>query len=121
MECRLQFASTWSCDIVLRFHTDKDGQLLRELREFTFGPTLYDRNSVEQMLRRAQRAILRPTIDPPKFLDDSDLKIEFPPPLSFSSNCVCIRVAGPNLADLYFYDLPGLSAPSHRATASLTR
>jgi hypothetical protein len=107
MECRLQYAATWSCDIVLRFHAGTDGELLREMKEFSFGPRLTDRAAVENMLRRAQRAILRPSIEPSKFLDDSDQSIAHPPPLSFSTNCVCIRVAGPNLADLYFYDLPG--------------
>jgi hypothetical protein len=116
MECRLQYAPTWSCTITLRFQTDKHGNLLGQKREFTFGPTLHDRAHVETMLRRAQRAILRPSIDPSAFLDDSDMMIAFPPPLSFSANCVCIQVAGPNVADLYFYDLPGegpfLSSPA---------
>jgi hypothetical protein len=78
------------------------------MREVPFGPTLYNKREVEQVLRRAQRAILRPTLDASVFLDDSDLNVPGHPALTFSANCVCIRVAGPEVPDLYFYDLPGV-------------
>jgi hypothetical protein len=107
MECRLQHAETWSCTIVLRFLVDSTGKPLDEMREIPFGPTLFSKKEVEQVLRRAQRAILRPTLDATVFLDDSDLNVAGHPPLTFSSNCVCMRVAGPEVPDLYFYDLPG--------------
>lgn len=107
MECRLQNAGSWSCKIVLRFQYDAGGRPLADVREIEFGETLYNKGDVERMLRRAQRAILRPGVPPEKFLDDSDLDIEGYEPLTFSPNCVCIRVAGPNVPDLYFYDLPG--------------
>ena len=111
MECRLQHASTWSCKIVLRFHYDSAGRQLSDLREVEFGPTLYNKKEVEKMLRRAQRAILRPGVPPHKFLDDSDEGVPGYDALTFSANCVCVRVAGPNVPDLYFYDLPGKSPP----------
>lgn len=106
MECRLQYADTWSCKIFLRFHVDSTGTPLPHMREVPFGPTLFNTEDVERMLRRAQRAILRPDLDPSSFIDDSDLRI-FGIPLTFSGNCVCVRVEGPNVPDLYFYDLPG--------------
>ncbi|KAG8984096.1 hypothetical protein FRB90_005571, partial [Tulasnella sp. 427] len=58
---------------------------------------------------RGTRAILRPELDPTLFIDDSDLQV-FGVPLTFSGNCVCIQVEGPNVPDLYFYDLPGIIA-----------
>lgn len=106
MECRLQYAETWSCKIFLRFHVDATGAPLVHMREIPFGPTLFNTEDVERMLRRAQRAILRPNLDPSAFLDDSDLHV-FGIPLTFSGNCVCVRVEGPKVPDLYFYDLPG--------------
>jgi hypothetical protein len=108
MECRLQNAPAWSCTIVLRFLEDSSGRPLDQMREVPFGPTLYDKAEVEKVLRRAQRAILRPTlIHPSVFLNDSDLTTSGHPALTFSANCVCLRVAGPEVPDLYFYDLPG--------------
>lgn len=111
MECRLQHSTTWSCKIVLRFHVDFNSIPLADVREVPFGDLLYDRQDVEDALRRAQRAILRPSLDPAKFLNDSDLSTSESdhPIATFSANCVCIRVAGPNVPDLYFYDLPGES------------
>lgn len=76
-----------------------------------FGPTLQDKDEVEQMLRRAQRAILRSTLNHNVFLDDSDKMITGHPAQTFSRNCICIRVAGPHVPDLYFYDLPGQCHP----------
>ncbi|KAG8919403.1 hypothetical protein FRC01_001302 [Tulasnella sp. 417] len=109
MECRLQYAETWSCKIFLRFHVDATGAPLAHMREIPFGSTLFNTEDVERMLRRAQRAILRPNLDPSTFLDDSDLHV-FGIPLTFSGNCVCVRVEGPKVPDLYFYDLPGIIA-----------
>ncbi|KAG8902228.1 hypothetical protein FRC01_009630, partial [Tulasnella sp. 417] len=91
------------------FHVDRTGQPLTVIRNIPFGPTLYNAEDVEKMLRRAQRAILRPDLDPSIFVDDSDLHV-FGVPLTFSRNCVCIQVSGPNVPDLYFYDLPGIIA-----------
>ncbi|KAG8918972.1 hypothetical protein FRC01_001550 [Tulasnella sp. 417] len=109
MECRLQYGQVWSCKVSLRFHVDRSGRQLATIRDVPFGPTLFNAEDVEKILRRAQRAILRPELDPTLFLDDSDLHV-FGVPLTFSGNCVCIQVAGPNVPDLYFYDLPGIIA-----------
>ncbi|KAG8948034.1 hypothetical protein FRC04_010076 [Tulasnella sp. 424] len=109
MECRLQYGQVWSCKVSLRFHVDRTGRPLAHVRDVPFGPTLYNAEDVEKILRRAQRAILRPELDPTLFIDDSDLHV-FGVPLTFSGNCVCINVEGPNVPDLYFYDLPGIIA-----------
>jgi len=108
-EVRLQHAESWSCKITLRFQFDSRGQPLEEVHESDFGPVLYDKRDVEKTLRRAQRAILRPSLNPSVFLDDTDLTLKTPmsSDLSFSANCICIRVSGENVPDLYFYDLPG--------------
>ncbi|KZS95232.1 hypothetical protein SISNIDRAFT_484101 [Sistotremastrum niveocremeum HHB9708] len=110
MECRLGRAPQWSCDIHLRLAFDTNGVPLKEVNEVTFGSTLFDPADVEKQLRRAQRAILRPDIDLQNFLNDDDLTIAGKKPLSFSHNCVCLRVTGPKIPDLFFYDLPGIIA-----------
>ena len=108
MECRLQSGSRWSCDISLRFTVDSQGRTLPQMRTVAFSETLYDKSQVQDRLRQAQRAILRPTIlDHKLFLNNTDLQIQDPPALSFSANCVCVDVQGPDVPDLYFYDLPG--------------
>ncbi|KZS95234.1 hypothetical protein SISNIDRAFT_543513 [Sistotremastrum niveocremeum HHB9708] len=109
IECRLQNAPQWSCEIYLRYHVGRDNLPLNEVKEVAFGSTLFDPVNVQEQLRRAQRAILRPELDIDNFLNDEDLRISGKS-LSFSHNCVCLRVAGPNIPDLYFYDLPGLIA-----------
>ena len=68
------------------------------------------------MLRRAQAAILNPTIPLSHFLDaDIDtvraggVKVLGSKPLAFSRNVICVDLAGPELVDLSFVDLPGES------------
>ncbi|KAG8913176.1 hypothetical protein FRC00_002893 [Tulasnella sp. 408] len=109
MECRLQYGDTWSCNVMLRFEFDSGGNRLSTPREVSFGSLITDKADVTARLRRAQRAILRPTIDANKFLDDSDLETNGAS-LSFSKNYVCIHVQGPEVPDLTFYDLPGIIA-----------
>lgn len=111
MECRLEYSTDhWSCRVFLRFERDALGNSLENIVEHDFGPLITDRAAVEAVLRRAQRAILRPTLDHKLFLRDKDLNYREPAPLSFSSNCVCVRIRGPDVPDLYFYDLPGVSS-----------
>ncbi|KIO22299.1 hypothetical protein M407DRAFT_216722 [Tulasnella calospora MUT 4182] len=108
MECRLQYAPSWSCQVVLRFQYDAHGKARTEMKEVPFGEIIYDKSEVTTRLERAQHAILNPNIAP-----ESILKGDVRPnsdTLTFSANCVCVRVAGPNVPDLYFYDLPGVIA-----------
>ncbi|KAG8994198.1 hypothetical protein FRB94_010069 [Tulasnella sp. JGI-2019a] len=109
-ECRLQYGRSWTCTVTLRFHVDTEDKPLPEVREVEFGPKLTDKDEVEKILRRAQRAILRPSLDPSMFLDDRDLSTNGDPAQTFSQNCICIRISGPQVPDLYFYDLPGIIA-----------
>ncbi|KAG8974089.1 hypothetical protein FRC05_007837 [Tulasnella sp. 425] len=107
MECRLQQAPTWSCQVVLRFQYDAAGLPLAEMKEVSFGPIIFDKDDVTERLERAQRAILSPNVNPDLVLDGTHTGGG---ELTFSANCVCVRVAGPNVPDLYFYDLPGVIA-----------
>ncbi|KAG8894910.1 hypothetical protein FRB99_000919, partial [Tulasnella sp. 403] len=100
-------------DVLKSLHStgfDSAGSPLMDVREVPFGETLYDKKDVVRMIARAQRAILRPTLDATVFLDDSDLGVLGHPAQTFSENCVCIHVTGPHVPDLYFYDLPGIIA-----------
>lgn len=106
MEIRLQRARSWSCQVVLRFHADDEGNPLDEVLEVPFGETMFDKDYVRERIRRAQIAILHDSRTVTCFLENEEQTLDAPP-LSFSFNCVCIRVAGPDIPDLYFYDLPG--------------
>jgi len=108
LECRLEYSpDKWSCRVFLRFERGSEGEALEQVKEIDFGGIITDKTEVEVRLRRAQRAILRPSLESELFLRDEDLSIKEPPPLSFSSNCVCMRITGPDVPDLYFFDLPG--------------
>ncbi|KAG8981461.1 hypothetical protein FRB90_007245, partial [Tulasnella sp. 427] len=106
MECRLQYSTTWSCRVVLRFQYDSLGKLRTDMKEVQFGSDIFDKSEVTTRLKLAQRAILNPDISPASIL--SEEVQPNPDALTFSENCVCVRVAGPNVPDLYFYDLPGV-------------
>ncbi|PFH47397.1 hypothetical protein AMATHDRAFT_42963 [Amanita thiersii Skay4041] len=108
-ECRLsQSNKPWQCIVSLRFTVDANGQPLGQARNEVFGPVITKKSKVEERIRRAQRAILNPSLPPTQFLngDDEDIESE----LSFSSNCVSLQISGPDVADLSFCDLPGLIA-----------
>ena len=120
MECKLTYSpDEWKCSIFLRFQVDGNGKPLAKVVETQFGKTITDKGEVANTLRRAQRAILRPALNFNLFLDDSDKDVVDPPALSFSANCVCIRVSGPQVPDLFFYDLPGMNISSN-GRSSLT-
>ncbi|KAI9063947.1 hypothetical protein FKP32DRAFT_1603293 [Trametes sanguinea] len=108
-ECRL-FHSTepWKCEVSLRILTDDEGRPLGQARNERFGETIYDKSAVEDRIRRAQRAILNPSTDFNKFLEDDSAS--FGRELSFSTNAVCLQISGPDVEDLSFCDLPGLIA-----------
>ncbi|KAI0698694.1 P-loop containing nucleoside triphosphate hydrolase protein [Earliella scabrosa] len=116
MECRLSNTSeAWSCQISIRWEYDGDGKRADEVSEVVFGDVLLNKDDVEPMLRRAQAAILNPTIPLSRFLDaDIDtvraggVKVLGSKPLAFSRNVICVDLAGPELVDLSFVDLPGI-------------
>lgn len=108
--------------VSLRITTDSKGQPLGQSRNEYFGPPIYNKQEVEDRIRRAQLAILNPHQQAASFLrgDDSDsddmnptldddIFGEGPQSLTFSMNCVSLAISGPNVADLSFVDLPGLT------------
>ncbi|EGO00515.1 hypothetical protein SERLA73DRAFT_166837 [Serpula lacrymans var. lacrymans S7.3] len=108
-ECRLsQSNQPWKCVVSLRFITNALGQPLGQVRNENFGDTITDKADVEDRVRRAQHAILNPDKPASTYLTGTLASEERG--LSFSQNCVCLAICGPEVADLSFCDLPGLIA-----------
>lgn len=114
MECRLTNKDQpWSCQVLLRRETDETGQRTSS-KEEKFGPLLHDKSELEEMIRRAQLAVLNPGL-PATFFETFDTRslplgqkpAQSPMQLAFSSSVVCLDLAGPDLPDLSFIDLPG--------------
>lgn len=72
-----------------------------------FGLVINEKDQVEERIRRAQRAILRPSKSPDEFLSGPDEETDVPE-FTFSKNCVSLEISGPELTDLSFCDLPGI-------------
>ncbi|KAG8903486.1 hypothetical protein FRB99_003229 [Tulasnella sp. 403] len=117
MECRLTHTpdESWKCQVSLRIEYSDDNQRrLPDVREKKFGTVITDPSLLEDVLRRAQLAILNPTIDHGKFVDFDLSRIGSNPPLGspkqlqFSRNVVCLDLSGPDVTDLSFIDLPGI-------------
>jgi hypothetical protein len=102
--------SPWSCKVVLRETVDKQGQPLGYCEKHPFRSCNHEKEDVEERIRRAQRAILNPSIDHETFLSGPDGEPDRPE-LSFSKNCVSLELSGPDLTDLSFCDLPGTHFP----------
>ena len=77
-----------------------------------FGAVITDKSCVEERIRRAQRVILNPTTNSEHFLSGPDGDPDTME-LSFSKNCVCLEISGPDLTDLSFCDLPGMLFPRY--------
>jgi len=69
--------------------------------------TVTKKNELEAMLRKAQLAILNPRDDPQKFVSFDLASASLPRQVPFSPNVISLEIQGPNLPELYFYDLPG--------------
>ncbi len=116
MECRLQNSTgPWRCQVLLRYERDELGNRLPEVREEKFGPVLNDRSLLEDTLRRAQLAILNPSVQAIRFVtydlsDEATLPLGSERQLQFSCNVVCMDLQSPDVTDLSFIDLPGLSS-----------
>lgn len=112
-ECRLSFSNDrWKCVVSLRFITDANGQPLGQARNEPFGAVIYNKDEVEERIRRAQRAILNPSTPYRQFLDNEDGDPE-ERQLTFSNNCVSLQISGKDVADLSFCDLPGECDPDN--------
>ncbi|KIJ53719.1 hypothetical protein M422DRAFT_222407 [Sphaerobolus stellatus SS14] len=108
-ECRLIYSTdSWQCTVSLRFSVDQFSRAYDPVRVIQFGAIMKNPRDVEERLRRAQRAILNPVVDPQQFLDGSYTNPNNK--MNFSTNCVCVEIKGPNVTDLSFCDLPGLIA-----------
>ncbi|THG95428.1 hypothetical protein EW026_g6225 [Hermanssonia centrifuga] len=115
MECRLTYhPGPWQCQVLLRKDTDEYGNKITT-KEETFGPPLSNESDLEDMLRRAQLAVLNPSVPSNFFVDfdTSSLKAGEKPPgsskqLAFSNNVVCMDLHAPDVTDLSFIDLPGI-------------
>ncbi|KAK3648380.1 hypothetical protein LTR56_007497 [Elasticomyces elasticus] len=65
---------------------------------------VHEKHLLQDVLRRAQMAILNPGIDPKAFKSGhSPTTME----VDFSPNTVSLQIEGPSLPDLSFFDLPG--------------
>lgn len=120
-ECRLVRTSSsepWQCIVSLRFLTDENNQPLDKARNIQFGLMITNPKDVEERLRRAQLAILNPSVDPQVFLNNHHHQSANS--LNFSSNTVCLEIKGPELTDLSFYDLPGKRNPSIKCSYSFS-
>ncbi|KIY62344.1 hypothetical protein CYLTODRAFT_361648 [Cylindrobasidium torrendii FP15055 ss-10] len=115
MEIRVSSSETpWQCRISIRREYGKS-QRLDTIQETPFGETITDKSRVEEMLKRAQVAVLNPVIPHSKVLSASlqevvdwgDQSVKTTP---FSRNIVCVDLEGPDLTDLSFIDLPGIVA-----------
>ena len=101
MEYRLQnSADPWKCQVFLRFEKDRTGQRILDMREVKFGPLLTDKSKLEEMLRRAQLAILNPSISYTSVVELDISKVVPGEPmfwdsLQFSSNVVALDMYGP--------------------------
>lgn len=109
MECRLVSSSEpWHCQISIRWEFDTSGKRKGKVEEVPFGPLITKKEDVELALRRAQSAVLNPTVPTAELLGktaDSLRRIDNQ--YKFSRNTVCIQLSGPELTDLAFVDLPG--------------
>lgn len=108
--------ATWACSISIQqgfyFHTEgpndpgcflpRDGPSV--VNHFA---TVTDKAELESMLRKAQLAVLNPRDDPQTFVNVDLASPNLPRQVPFSPNVVSLEIQGPNLPELYFYDLPG--------------
>lgn len=66
-----------------------------------------NKSELEERIRRAQLAILNPSMPSNQFLEASLDHLDSNE-LSFSADVVSIRIAGRDVDDLSFVDLPGM-------------
>ncbi|KAG2158748.1 P-loop containing nucleoside triphosphate hydrolase protein [Suillus bovinus] len=109
-ECKLSRSEdAWKCLVKLHITTGPSGQPC-DVATISFGSPITDKADVEDRIRRAQRAILNPSINEQKFLYELEDQTAEQAELSFSKNCVSLEISGKDVADLSFVDLPGLIA-----------
>ncbi|CAE6527265.1 unnamed protein product [Rhizoctonia solani] len=104
IECQSQYADLpWRAQVFIKLErSDGEGSIMGE--EIPFGDPLEDPDLVEERIRLAQLAVLNPHIDPELILAGEEPQGG----LSFTKNCVVVKLSGNDLADLSFVDLPGI-------------
>ncbi|CAE6461571.1 unnamed protein product [Rhizoctonia solani] len=105
IECQSQYADLpWRAQVFLKFERSEHDNGAELGDEIPFGGPLDNPDLVEERIRQAQLAVLNPKVDP-----DTILRGEEPHDgLSFTKNCVVVKITGRELADLSFVDLPGI-------------
>lgn len=112
--------SVWSCQVSLRLEYDDRGvhapRKNQTIKVVVFGPRLYDPALVEDMLARAQLAVLNPGIaagDIAELSGESLLRAKRGELFkvagkgrSFSRNVICLDISGSQCCDLTFLDTP---------------
>ncbi|KAL8278369.1 hypothetical protein RQP46_009261 [Phenoliferia psychrophenolica] len=112
----------WSCQVSLRLeYNDRvvsSSEKNQVIEEVQFGPRLYDPALVEDMLAKAQLAILNPGVAASDIAELSPASVARAKrgelaklggkARSFSRNLICLDISGPQCCDLTFIDTPGL-------------
>ncbi|KAM5545240.1 hypothetical protein V8D89_001351 [Ganoderma adspersum] len=109
-ECRLtRSQEAWQCTVSLHILKDSEGHALGQSRVVRFGDVIYDKEKVEDRIRRAQYAVLNPNTDYRVFLEDDQPDLTRKE-VTFSSNYISLEIRGEDVEDLSFCDLPGMIA-----------
>ena len=108
IECRLMRGSEWSCKVFLRRVPTSGGRSAFGQTKEPFGGPVTDQNLVENLVLRAQLAVLNPSVPLETFLDPG-VNFSGTSELSFTPNIVCLEITGPDYTEISFVDLPGTS------------
>lgn len=112
-ECRLtRSQEPWQCTVSLHILKDSQGRALGQSRVDRFGDVIYDKEKVEDRIRRAQHAVLNPNTDYRVFLEDDQPDLT-KKEVAFSSNYISLDIRGEDVEDLSFCDLPGMQRIRH--------
>ena len=107
-ECRLSSSEdSWQAKVSIRLSVDKYGGPLDKTTITPFGDAITSKLDIEERIKRAQLAILNPSIPANNFLT-VDLPFSQPNESRFSKNSIILEISGPTVDDLVFVDLPGL-------------
>ncbi|KIP02346.1 hypothetical protein PHLGIDRAFT_79251, partial [Phlebiopsis gigantea 11061_1 CR5-6] len=108
----------WQCQISLRHKSPENNQHVCGEEEL-FGTLISDKSNLEEMIYRAQLAVLNPDL-PTKSFETSDIKslrtgekpsqAGSPTELGFSDDVISLDISGPELPNLCIVDLPGADA-----------
>ncbi|KAI8915267.1 P-loop containing nucleoside triphosphate hydrolase protein [Powellomyces hirtus] len=108
-------ATPWSCTVKLRYEYDSAGRPLKAVKEVPFGKETAQKEDVDLLVRRAQKALLNPSADPNRYVtysfDDSTSSARDSEAasneLKFVKNVVCLDIRGAGV-NLTLIDLPGI-------------